>query len=111
MNLHRTALESAISRRQLLGGLAIAGSGLVVTRPFAFAQTPDASPSTETLAPGTALWPKLNLNAASNEQFAAIPGVTDRMLDEFNEYKPYASILEFRQEIGKYVDETQVAAW
>ena len=33
------------------------------------------------------------------------------MLREFNEYKPYTSIAQVRQEIGKYVDDAQVAAW
>ncbi len=30
---------------------------------------------------------------------------------EFQEYRPYTSIVQFRQEIGKYVDEKQVATW
>jgi radical SAM superfamily enzyme with C-terminal helix-hairpin-helix motif len=33
------------------------------------------------------------------------------MVREFNEYRPYTSILEFRKEIGKYVDDAQVAAY
>ena len=33
------------------------------------------------------------------------------MLDEFNEYRPYSSILQFRQEIGKYVSEEEVAGY
>jgi predicted DNA-binding helix-hairpin-helix protein len=31
------------------------------------------------------------------------------MLREFKEYRPYTTILQFRQEIGKYVDEATVA--
>ena len=31
------------------------------------------------------------------------------MVREFQEYKPYASILQFRQEIGKYVDAATIA--
>ncbi len=62
-------------------------------------------------AASTASWIRFDLNTATNDQFSTIPGVTDRMLDEFNEYKPYSSILQFRQEIGKYVDEAQVTAW
>jgi len=54
---------------------------------------------------------KLNLNTASDEQFSSIPGVGDRMIREFREYRPYISIQQFRQEIGKYVDEDQVAAY
>ena len=54
---------------------------------------------------------KLNLNTATNEEFLTIPDVGDRMVREFNEYRPYVSIQQFRQEIGKYVDEAQVAAY
>jgi len=54
---------------------------------------------------------KLNLNTASNDEFLAVPDVGSRMVREFNEYRPYTSILQFRKEIGKYVDESQVAAY
>lgn len=53
----------------------------------------------------------LNLNAASAEEIATIPGVGDRMVREFLEYRPYVSIEEFRLEIGKYVDSATVAAY
>jgi len=33
------------------------------------------------------------------------------MLHEFEEYKPYRSIQQFRKEIGKYVDQAQVAEY
>ncbi len=52
-----------------------------------------------------------NLNTATSEEFATIPGVGDRMVHEFEEYRPYTSIQQFRREIGKYVDEEQVAAY
>lgn len=54
---------------------------------------------------------KLNLNTASEEDFRTIPGVGDRMVGEFVEYRPYTSIRQFRREIGKYVDEDQVASY
>jgi DNA uptake protein ComE-like DNA-binding protein len=54
---------------------------------------------------------KLNLNTATSEEFLTIPDVGDRMVREFEEYRPYISIQQFRQEIGKYVDEAQVAAY
>ncbi|HMB92675.1 MAG TPA: hypothetical protein VKP65_17620 [Rhodothermales bacterium] len=53
----------------------------------------------------------LNLNTATNDEFLTIPDVGDRMVREFKEYRPYVSIQQFRQEIGKYVDEAQVAAY
>ena len=51
----------------------------------------------------------LNLNTASSEDLKTIPGMTDRMVHEFEEYRPYKSIEQFRREIGKYVDEDEVA--
>jgi len=33
------------------------------------------------------------------------------MVREFMKYRPYISIRQFRQEIGKYVDDAQVAAY
>jgi DNA uptake protein ComE-like DNA-binding protein len=55
---------------------------------------------------------KLNLNEVSGEELlATIPNFADRMVREFEEYRPYVSIQQFRQEIGKYVDEAQVAEY
>ncbi|HET6527859.1 MAG TPA: hypothetical protein VFG39_03830 [Balneolaceae bacterium] len=54
---------------------------------------------------------RLNINTASEEAFKSIPNVGDRMVHEFEEYRPYVSIQQFRREIGKYVDEAQVAAY
>ena len=55
---------------------------------------------------------KVNLNTASGDDFvAAIPGLGTRMVREFMEYRPYISIQQFRKEIGKYVDDTQVAEY
>jgi DNA uptake protein ComE-like DNA-binding protein len=51
----------------------------------------------------------INLNTASDEDILSIPGVGNRMLREFKEYRPYQSIEQFRREIGKYVDEEEVA--
>lgn len=54
---------------------------------------------------------KLNINTASEEEFRTIPGVGDKMVHEFEEYRPYVSIRQFRKEIGKYVDEETVAGY
>jgi len=54
---------------------------------------------------------KLDLNTATAEEFLTIPGVGDRMVREFNEYRPYASIVQFRREMGKYVDEATIAGY
>ena len=55
---------------------------------------------------------KLNLNTVTGDELlATIPGFGNRMVREFQEYRPYLSIRQFRQEIGKYVDEAQVAEY
>ncbi len=51
----------------------------------------------------------LNLNTASGDEIMLIPGMNNRMTHEFEEYRPYTSLDQFRQEIGKYVDEAEVA--
>ena len=51
----------------------------------------------------------VNLNTASEEEIRLIPGMTDKMVHEFEEYRPYADMGEFDREIGKYVDEAEVA--
>lgn len=50
-----------------------------------------------------------NLNTTAEADFKMIPGVGDRMAHEFEEYRPYTSIKQFRREIGKYVDDAEVA--
>jgi len=52
---------------------------------------------------------QLNLNSASEEEILLIPGLGKRMLHEFQEYRPYKTIAQFRKEIGKYVDQKEVA--
>ena len=49
-----------------------------------------------------------NLNTTAEADFKIIPGVGDRMAHEFEEYRPYTSVKQFRREIGKYVDEDEV---
>ena len=51
----------------------------------------------------------INLNTASDEDILTIPGLGQRMLREFKEYRPYKSMEQFRREIGKYVDDKEVA--
>ena len=53
---------------------------------------------------------KINLNDMTREQLLeTIPDFGSRMVREFFEYQPYVSIQQFRREIGKYVDDEQVA--
>ncbi|MEK6566986.1 MAG: hypothetical protein AABZ41_09810 [Bacteroidota bacterium] len=51
----------------------------------------------------------INLNTASREEILMIPGVGRRMVREFLEYRPYKALAQFRKEIGKYVDEKELA--
>lgn len=51
----------------------------------------------------------MELNSASSDAFGSIPGMSSKMVHEFEEYRPYASMEQFRREIGKYVDENEVA--
>jgi DNA uptake protein ComE-like DNA-binding protein len=55
------------------------------------------------------VWIPLNLNTASEQEILLIPGVGARMAHEFEEYRPYRNIQQFRREIGKYVNEQEVA--
>jgi DNA uptake protein ComE-like DNA-binding protein len=51
----------------------------------------------------------INLNAATEEEILLIPGVGKRIAHEFEEYRPYRVLAQFRREIGKYVDEKELA--
>jgi DNA uptake protein ComE-like DNA-binding protein len=51
----------------------------------------------------------INLNTATDEEILLIPGVGNRMLREFKEYRPYTALAQFHREIGKYVDNTELA--
>lgn len=50
----------------------------------------------------------VKLNTATDEELRTIPGMTERMLHEFKEYRPYRDMTVFRREIGKYVTETEL---
>ena len=55
------------------------------------------------------LFVPINLNTATDAEILTIPGMGQRMLREFKEYRPYKSIEQFRREIGKYVSRQEVA--
>jgi DNA uptake protein ComE-like DNA-binding protein len=52
---------------------------------------------------------QINLNTATEEEILMIPGTGKRMLREFLEYRPYKTLAEFHKEIGKYVDNAELA--
>lgn len=69
-----------------------------------------ATPAAAGQAGGTRA--KVNLNTASREEFiAAVPNLGNKMAHEFEEYRPYKSIQQFRKEIGKYVPAEKVAEY
>jgi len=76
--------------------------------PAAATNAPTTSQDTSQEAPAAK---KLNLNTASAADFLTVPGVGNRMVREFTEYRPYVSIRQFRREIGKYVSAGQVAQY
>lgn len=54
------------------------------------------------------LFVQINLNTASDAEILLIPGLGNRMLGEFKEYRPYKALAQFRREIGKYVDDKEL---
>jgi DNA uptake protein ComE-like DNA-binding protein len=68
--------------------------------------------STGTQSASNAAKSKLNVNTASaNDLLTTIPGMGNRMVHEFEEYRPYKSIQQFRREIGKYVKPEQIVEY
>ena len=52
---------------------------------------------------------RIDLNTASDEAILSLPGIGARMLREVKEYRPFEAMAQFRREMGKYVDEDEVA--
>lgn len=94
-------------------------AALVLTIPLAACESEEALPNEGAPLAETAPAPAaaesgavlLNLNTTAEEDFMQVPGVGERMAHEFEEYRPYTSVREFRREIGKYVDEATVAGY
>jgi DNA uptake protein ComE-like DNA-binding protein len=51
----------------------------------------------------------VNLNTATPEEIMLIPGAGKRMAHEFEEYRPWRNYAQFQKEIGKYVNQDEVA--
>lgn len=71
------------------------------------ADAAEAAPEAADLPPAT----RLNLNTAPEASFKALPGVGDKMAHEFEEYRPYVSIAQFRKEMSKYVDAETISGY
>jgi len=107
----------AATREQLLtvpGMTAALADSLIARRPYANMTAVDRVLATQLSEAQrdtvyTRLWKPLDLNSATGEEITLIPGVGARMRHEFEEYRPYRNIEQFRREIGKYVDKDEVA--
>ncbi len=55
------------------------------------------------------LFVPINLNSASRDEILLVPGVGPRIAHEFEEYRPYRALAQFHREIGKYVDDDELA--
>ena len=92
-----------------------AANALMAGRPYADMLAVDSALSragmneTQRKAVYVRLFKPIDLNTAKGAEILLIPGVGPRMRHEFEEYRPYTSIEQFRREIGKYVDKTEVA--
>jgi DNA uptake protein ComE-like DNA-binding protein len=51
----------------------------------------------------------INLNTASVEDILTIPGSGKKVAHEFEEYRPYKSMEQFRREMKKYWNDKEVA--
>jgi DNA uptake protein ComE-like DNA-binding protein len=86
---------------------------VLAKRPFKTVKDLDNALSSLTKEQRAELYAKLfvpiDLNTATDEEILLIPGLGNRMLREFKEYRPYDSLARFHREIGKYVNETELA--
>lgn len=107
---------NSASKDQLIaipGMTAAAADAITTGRPY-----PDMTAVDKALAPHAdpptrariyaVLWKPIFLNTAKKEEILLIPGVGERMLHEFEEYRPYKSVADFDRNIGKYVDKAEL---
>lgn len=111
-----TVLNANLATEEELSGIGLSEdiiAQIMENRPFLTMNDFDAmvgeDTDKETLY--TSIFVPFNLNTTAEADFKMIPGVGDRMAHEFEEYRPYTSIKQFRKEIGKYVDEAEVARY
>src|SRR3954468_18047496 len=101
--------QNRFTRRQVIVAAGGAGAWTVAASMLGRAQ--DVTPTTGSPVASPAAMTKINLNTGTDEQFLTVPNVGARFVREFKEYRPYTSIVQFRRELGKYVDDSQVADW
>lgn len=102
--------QANLTRRGLLVTAIAAGLALGLPVMRTLAQETNGGSTAAKVPAGAVAWVKFNLNSATSEHLSGIPGAGERMTREFLEYRPYASIMQFRGEIGKYITPEEVAA-
>lgn len=110
-------LDPNLATEQELAALphlnATLAKAVIAKRPFANMLAVDSTLSSLTREQKTELYRKLflhiNLNATTREEILLIPGSGPRVVREFQEYAPYASLAVFHREMRKYWDEAEVA--
>ncbi len=111
LNPNLAGVEQLLALAQLDSALV---EGMVARRPFmgmeALDAYLDATPADSVRALlYVHLFLPINLNNASDHEMKLVPGVGERMAHEFEEYRPYRSMNQWRREIGKYVDDDELA--
>lgn len=116
--ISQTILNPNLATQQELEGILSAElvSKVLESRPFLSMTDLDAllSETMDSVQRATLysdMFVPFNLNTTPEGDFKIIPGVGDRMAHEFEEYRPYIKIEQFRKEIGKYVDDAEVARY
>jgi len=103
--MKRTTIQIVLS---LLLAAALAACATASSSPTSSTSNSSSSGASTTSSNAT----KLNLNTVTGDELlTTIPGFSNRMVREFQEYRPYVSIQQFRREIGKYVGDAQVAEY
>ena len=111
LNPNLAAVEQLLALAQLDSALV---EGMKARRPFLAMAAFDAYLDSALADSARAelyhhLFLPINLNSASAEEMKLVPGVGRRMAHEFEEYRPYKNMNHWRREIGKYVDDEELA--
>ena len=108
--------NSATQQQLMTAGLDSAAAAAVIAgRPHADMRAVDRALAGRNLSADqrkavyATVWKPIDLNTATDAEILLIPGIGNRMLREFKEYRPYTSMEQFRREMGKYVDQNEVA--
>ncbi len=111
LNPNRAGVEQLLALAPLDSALV---EGIMARRPFIGMEAFDAYLDS-TLADSVQaelyveLFLPINLNSASDAEMKLVPGVGKRMAHEFDEYRPYQNLAQWRREIGKYVEDHELA--